>query len=60
MKDIRLVTAGLAVILSMIGYILLVIYGSSPEAEELLKTMGLPSLTFIIGLGSSIVAKKDN
>lgn len=53
-KDIRLVVAGSSVLLSIIGYILLVVSGSSGEAKELLTVIGLPALTFVIGLGSSL------
>lgn len=59
MKDIRLVITGISVILSIIGYVLLVALGSASEAKELLQVIGLPALTFIIGLGSSIVGNKE-
>lgn len=54
MKDIRLVTASVTIVLSMIGFITLVISGNLTEAKDLLTLMGLPALTFIIGLGSNL------
>lgn len=60
MSDIRLVAASIALILSVLGYITLVATGDASSAEELLKTIGLPTLTFIIGLGSTIVGGKDD
>lgn len=54
MKDIRLVATGVALIMSIIGYILLVGMHEVNSAKDLLTLVGLPSLTFIIGIGSSL------
>lgn len=55
MNDIRLIAAVAALLLAILGFVLLAANGNVKEADDLLKLVALPSLTFIIGLGSSIV-----
>lgn len=55
MKDIRLVATSTALLAAIAGYIALILAGHASEAHDLLTLIGLPALTFIIGLGSSIV-----
>lgn len=61
MKDIRLITASVVIIMAIMGFIVLVMSNHSQEAHDLINVMGLPALTFIIGLGSSLITngKKD-
>lgn len=57
--DIRLIATAVAAIISIIGYILLVMTNHVQEADNLINRVALPSLTFLIGLGSSIIREKD-
>ena len=54
MNDIRAIATTVTVLASIIGYIVLVLNGNTHEAEDLLKLVGLPALTFLIGLGSTL------
>lgn len=58
--DIRLIATSIAAITAIVGYILLVMTNHVQEANNLIDRIALPSLTFLIGLGSSIVRGKDN
>lgn len=55
--DIRLIASASCLALSILGYIALVLTGSVSEAKDLLTMIGLPSLTWILGAGSSLVTK---
>lgn len=54
MKDVRLIAAAGALLVALLGYIGLVVTGHTDEAGDLLAYIGLPALTFVIGLGSDI------
>lgn len=54
MNDIRVISTAAALLAAIIGYIILVLNGSTEEASDLLKLVGLPALTFLIGIGSTI------
>lgn len=54
MNDIRVIATASALLASIAGYIVLVLNGNTAEAADLLKLVGLPALTFLIGLGSTL------
>lgn len=57
--DIRLIAASSSVALAIIGYIVLTMTNHATQAEDLLTLIALPSLTWILGVGSSLVKKTD-
>lgn len=52
--DIRLVIAAAVVILSVVGFLILTLSGYADEGEKILTLVGLPALTFVLGLGSDL------
>jgi len=52
LKDVRGAAAAMALIGSIIGFVLLVALNHQSDAEHLLTTVAAPSLMFLVGLGS--------
>lgn len=56
--DYRLIVILLTLTLSLTGSIALTILGFPTEAERILTLVALPSLTFVLGLGSELNNKR--
>lgn len=52
LNDIRGAFALILAILSLVGFIVLTITGDNEQGRELAALFGLPSITFLFGLGS--------
>jgi uncharacterized membrane protein YdcZ (DUF606 family) len=56
LKDTRGAAAAVALIGSIVGFVLLVALNHQSDAEHLLATVAAPALMFIVGLGSEPVS----